>query len=361
MAGRYGCPQYQQSLFNADCGRLQRMISKESLITEYWNSPYFWSGPVASRMPIEAAMHRLLPRNPHVIQYLGFHVSKRFRMVRHYTAFAELGDLMSLYENHEARVNAVDEHGVALPPPSIPVVAIIYMFQAMAAGACLMAHGAVPDDEGRWPGDQSPDWNYNIIHRDIKPLNYFLSSSESSVIWPKLPIVALGDFGNAVDIAGLADTHSVRGGGTPHWMAPEQFPTAPTTHAVSPATNVYQIGLTILQLMSLKIPEFEAALGYDRSPFPGFSDNFYPQDLIDIAEDCIHMLPSDRPTPVELYHNIRDLASSYPDKSNKATPWRKYQLEKKQFNHSTLTLSLLELQTISPNQLLRTKLDGWAV
>lgn len=307
------------------------MISKESLLGKYWNSPYFWSGPLASRMPIEAAMHRLLPRNPHVIEYLGFHVSKQLRIVRHYTVFAELGDLMSLYENHKARVNAVDEHGVALPPPSIPVVAIIYMFQAMAAGACLMAHGAVPDDEGNWPGGQSPAWNYNIIHRDIKPLNYFLSSSESSVRWPKLPIVALGDFGNAVDIAGLADTHSVRGGGTPHWMAPEQFLTAPAIHAVSPATNVYQIGLTILQLMYLKIPAAEVAFGHDKSPFPGFSDDetFYPQDLINIAEDCIQMLPANRPTPVDLYRSIRGLASSYPDKSDKVTPWRKYQQKRK--------------------------------
>lgn len=276
---------------------------------------------------MEAGLHRLFPRDPHIIEFLGFHVSKQLRMVRIYTAFAELGDLASFYDNHERRANAVDEHGVALPPPSIPVVAIIYMFQAMAAGACLMAHGAVPDDEGHWPGDQPPVWDHSIIHRDIKPLNYFISSSESPVVWPKLPIVALGDFGNAIDEADPLFAQSVHELGTPGWMAPEQFPNVPAACPVSPKTNVYQIGLTVLQLMHLKNPRVQAKHGINDRPFPGFSNDslFYPQELINIAEDCIQMDPADRPTPVGLYKSIRDLATGYPDPSSKTTPWRKYQ------------------------------------
>lgn len=194
-------------------------------------------------------------------------------MVRHYTAFADLGDLESLYGNHKRRVNVVDEHGVTLPSPSIPVVAIIYLFQAMAAGACLMAHGAVPDDRGRWPGDQPPAWAYKIIHRDIKPRNYFISSFKSSVIWPQLPIAALGDFGNAFDAVtsnGAGTSHHM---GTLNYMAPEQLPNYRTTYDVSPATNVYQIGIAILQLMHLQLPSLQ--VDYDAedqgSPFPGFA------------------------------------------------------------------------------------------
>lgn len=313
--------------FNADRRRLQRVISKESFISKFWNWPSTWSGPVANRIPIEAGIHRFFPRSPHIIEYLGFHVNKRLRMVRHYTAFAELGDLSSLYENHEPCVSAVDEHGVALPGlSSIPVVAIICMFQAMAAGACLMAHGAVPDDEGRWPRDQAPVWMHSIIHRDIKPLNYFLSSSGTFVTWPSLPIVALGDFGNAIDEADPLFALSLHEMGTFFWSAPEQLSNAPATHPVAATTNVYQIGLTILCLMHLKTPSVQAKYGIDDRPFPGFSNDsiFYPQELINIAEDCVQMDPADRPTPVGLYKSIRDLATGYPDPSSKTTPWRKY-------------------------------------
>jgi serine/threonine protein kinase len=242
--------------------------------------------------------------------------------------FAELGDLFSLSDNHARRVSAVDEHGVALPQPSIPVAAIIYMFQAMAAGACLMAHGAVPDDEGRWPDDQPPLWAHNIIHRDIKPLNYFLSSSESTLLWPKLPIVALGDFGNATNATDPLFAQSSHELGTKMWMAPEQFPHAPPQHQVSPATNVYQIGLTILHLMHLRDPMVQAKYGIGDPPvFPGFAndDLLYPQDLIDTAQGCIDMDPDERPTPVDLYKAIRDLATSYPDASDNKIPWRRCQ------------------------------------
>ncbi|GAB7322032.1 hypothetical protein MBLNU13_g03081t2 [Cladosporium sp. NU13] len=227
------------------------------------------------------------------------------------------------------RLNAADELGVALPPPSIPVVAVIYVFQAMAAGACLMAHGEVPDDRGRWPGDQPPAWTHNIIHRDIKPRNYFISSSQSSVIWPKLPVAALGDFGNAFDAVTLWGVGSSHRMGTENYMAPEQLPNYRTTYTVTAATNVYQIGVTIIQLMHLQRPRLQA--DYDTedeaSAFPGFPVNatFYPQALIDIAEDCIQPRPRDRPTPVRLYRRIRNLASGYPDESNKDIPWRKYQ------------------------------------
>lgn len=252
-------------------------------------------------------------------------------MARHYTAFADLGDLESLYDNHKRRLKAVDERGIALPSPSIPVVAIIYVFQAMAAGACLMAHGAVPDDRGLWPGDQPPACAYNIIHRDIKPRNYFISSSKSSLLWPQLPVAALGDFGNAFDAVTLHGAGTSHRMGTPNYMAPEQLPNYRTTYDVSPATNEYQIGIAVLQLMHLQHPSLQ--VDYDAvdkgSPFPGFSVDatFYPQALIELAEGCAQHLPKDRPTPALLYSRIRDLASGYPDESNKEFPWRKYQQE----------------------------------
>jgi serine/threonine protein kinase len=287
-------------------------------------------------------------------------------MVRHYTAFAEFGDLESLYDNHAGLSNAVDEHGVALSPPPIPIVAIMYMFQAMAAGACLMAHGAVPDDQGRWPGNQPPHWPHDIIHRDIKPRNYFISSSESSVLWPKLPIAALGDFGNAFDAVSLMGAGGSHRMGTERYMAPEQLPNYRTIFTVTPATNVYQIGVAILQLMHLQLPRLQADFDTeDQGPvFPGFpvDATFYPQALIDLAEDCVQPVPRDRPTPVTLYLQIRDLASGYPDESNKEIPWRKYQQGGEAIRSFYADIiSMLELQTVPPNQRVRNNIDRWAV
>lgn len=219
-----------------------------------WNSSDSWHGRVADRIPIEAGIHALLPRHRHIIDYLGFNVNKQLRMVRIYTTFAAVGDLQELFRNHTVMRGYGDEDGDPLEAPPIPTVAILYIFEAMAAGACLMAHGTVPDDQGRWPADRPLPWNHNIVHRDIKPQNYFLSPSESTMVWPTLPIAALGDFGNAIDAAApVYSTHPeyTRGMATERYMAPEKQEDAPAEHPLTSAINVYQIGLAILQLIYL--------------------------------------------------------------------------------------------------------------
>lgn len=73
---------------------------KESYLGGVWNESPFWHGRIEDRKPIEAAIHEMVPRYRHIIEYLGFHVLKQLKIVRHYTAYAELGDLHTLFENH---------------------------------------------------------------------------------------------------------------------------------------------------------------------------------------------------------------------------------------------------------------------
>jgi serine/threonine protein kinase len=133
-----------------------------------------------------------------------------------------------------------------------------------------MAHGALPDDRGKWNSGQDktpPPWDYNIVHRDIEPQNYFLSTPSDSIVWPELPITALADFGNAFDAAGPQYTNKprlARGMGKPLWEAPEQHNDSPDLYTVSSATNVYQIGLSILQMMHLQWPAHETSFSDPR-------------------------------------------------------------------------------------------------
>jgi hypothetical protein len=85
------------------------VISKESYIGQLWNYPTSWYGTAANRILNEAGMHRLLPKNRHIIEYLGFHLNKQLKVVRIYTAFAALGDLTNLYNNHAMLQSAIDQ------------------------------------------------------------------------------------------------------------------------------------------------------------------------------------------------------------------------------------------------------------
>lgn len=320
------------------CLETKRIVSKESFIGQLWNEPTVWHGEVNDRVPIEAGLHRLLPTHRHIIEYLGFHVNKQLRMVRLYTAFAQLGDLLQLIDNHKELERLRDENGRPLEAVShIPNLAVLYIFEAMAAGVCLMAHGALPDDEGKWPGNggegESPQnpWEHNIIHRDIKPNNFFVSASSSNLIWPGLPVAALGDFGNGIDLADQVYTlHPdwARGLGTPRFMAPEQVERPPIPHALHPitsATNVYQIGLCMLHIMTRDMPAYQPTYpDYQRALFDPNIHYECDAQLKDLAWQCVEMLPSERPSAKNLYMILRQIATKYPQiAGGHGVPYRK--------------------------------------
>jgi tetratricopeptide (TPR) repeat protein len=88
-----------------------------------------------------------------------------------------------------------------------------------------------------------------IVHRDLKPGNILLGDGDP-------PRVAIGDFGLAFDSTPLTEnesTLSIRDGaalGTPAYMAPEQVEGA----AVTPATDVYALGLVLYEIVTGQRP-----------------------------------------------------------------------------------------------------------
>jgi hypothetical protein len=85
-----------------------------------------------------------------------------------------------------------------------------------------------------------------IIHRDVKPAN---------AMWNAAGALVLTDFGIAKDLGGaIAQTQAGIVMGTPIYMAPEQAQGQP----LSPATDVYALGVILYELLTNRAP-FEGA------------------------------------------------------------------------------------------------------
>ena len=316
------------------------MVVKEQFPGESWDAPGIWHGSNSNRISLEGHLHGLVDKDhPSVIKFLGNHVNRKLRMIRTYTAYAELGDLFTLVRNHARMQRTADENGRPLSIVTrIPTVAIFCICEAMAASVCLMAHGQVPDDQGQWaPGcgdgdGPNPPWPHNIIHQDIKSPNFFLSKCTNSTTWRELPLAALGDLGNSFDALDqwwIDHPDFQIGMGTTNSQAPEQVSGSGIPGPLSSATNVFQVGLVMYELMTLTSSLRQMTLQDTNPPFPPLDNRAYPRALVDLANECLRVAPAGRPSPKDFYMRIRKMVTELPPlpRPSHQHPWGKLSLE----------------------------------
>ncbi len=139
-----------------------------------------------------------------------------------------------------------------------------------------------------------------LVHRDVKPGNIMITRDEDPVIL---------DFGLVKDDGGTAVTLTRTGDlmGTPAYMSPEQV--APRGAAVDRRTDVYSLGVTLYEALTLHlpfdaptVPEIYRRILADSPPRPGRYNRFISRDLSVVLEVAMEKDPRRR------YQTALDLA-----------------------------------------------------
>lgn len=134
-----------------------------------------------------------------------------------------------------------------------------------------------------------------VIHRDIKPLNVFLST---------IGITKVGDFGLARFVEAVTRAHTVWNAMSPGYAAPEQWRGEKPTKK----TDVYQLGCTLYHLLSRRLPFDEHGLMAlmnahlsKTAEFPQSSDVIVPKKVSSLVLRCLSKDPSQRPELWEVF------------------------------------------------------------
>jgi serine/threonine protein kinase/WD40 repeat protein len=138
--------------------------------------------------------------------------------------------------------------------------------------------------------------HHEVIHRDVKPSNLLVDAE--GTVW-------VTDFGLARRLADPGLTHHDSLLGTPRYMSPEQA----RTGAIDGRTDVYSLGATLYELLTLR-PPFDGGSAAElldqiggRDPLPPRQiDRRIPRDLETIVLKTLAKRPADR------YHSATALA-----------------------------------------------------
>ncbi|USW53820.1 Putative serine/threonine-protein kinase, active [Septoria linicola] len=313
-----------QVLYNGNGNLIdRRVVKKEKVSEEEWNSPRYWKQPQLGgpTIPNEYYLQRKCwdaePNN--VVKLSDWSVNETERFLTYYMDFCPYGDLDSIYTSYKK------SRGEVIPEP-----VLWYIFLRLAQSCLIMERGDYITSRPGWP---------QIVHRDIKPPNVFLDVPDPT-FFPGYPIPKMADFGFAFETHEDDPTNPRKwyGWGTRGFLAPEQIskipkliePTAPLTsflnfftpgarqrqkeleensiYKMLSHTNVWGIGMVMLELVSGSRLGATAQLAYqngpDQIPLPAHAFNWYSAELRQMIRACMRYWPNERITAINLYRMI---------------------------------------------------------
>ncbi len=127
-----------------------------------------------------------------------------------------------------------------------------------------------------------------VVHRDVKPGNVLIERSGRVVV---------GDFGIAKRLdSDVALTRAGQMIGTPAYMSPEQI----TGGVISPATDVYALGIVAFELLTARVPftadtAISLLMMHVNDPAPRLDPVRFPARLVDLVDRMLAKNPANRP------------------------------------------------------------------
>ncbi len=154
-----------------------------------------------------------------------------------------------------------------------------------------------------------------VIHRDVKPSNLLIDGR--GTIW-------VTDFGLARRLADPGITHHDSLLGTPRYMSPEQA----RTGAIDGRTDVYSLGATLYELLTLRPPfdgksasELIEQIGQKEPLSPRMLDSRIPRNLETIVLKALAKRPVDRyATAADLAADLARFLNREPVKARRISP-----------------------------------------
>ncbi|MEU5784953.1 serine/threonine-protein kinase [Micromonospora lupini] len=139
-----------------------------------------------------------------------------------------------------------------------------------------------------------------VVHRDVTPGNVMLTSTGVKVV----------DFGISALVGESEKGPDGTLLGTPAYLAPERLDNG----QVSPATDVYAVGLLLYRMLTGRLPweantttqMLRAHMYSDPDPMPAVPG--LPDEVTDLVRRCLAKRPADRPDTAELARTLAEAA-----------------------------------------------------